>query len=180
MARTTSKTILFAAFALLFTLAAVGLGTDARAQSAQVGPSGLPLPRFVSLKSDRVNVRQGPSQDHAISWTYVHAGLPVEIIQEFDTWRRVRDWDGREGWVFHSLLSGRRTALVTPWEDANTSTLLRAEPRDSAAEVAELKSKVLVDVSQCENSWCLVEGDNFRGWINQTRLFGVYPNETIK
>src|SRR5919202_1304533 len=76
--------------------------------------SGLPVPRFVSLKTDRVNLREGPSKDHRTAWVFQRAGLPVEIVAEFETWRRIRDAEGTEGWVLHSLLSGRRTGLVTP------------------------------------------------------------------
>src|ERR1700742_2554564 len=78
------------------------------------GPrSGLPVPRFVSLKPDRVNVRTGPTRDQDVSWVYTRAGLPVEITAESDNWRRIRDSEGAEGWVYHSMLSGRRTAVVT-------------------------------------------------------------------
>src|SRR5436305_4699840 len=76
------------------------------------GASGLPIPRFVSLKSDKVNVRAGPTRDHDVAWIYTRAGLPVEITAEYENWRRIRDWEGAEGWVYHSLLSGRRTGLV--------------------------------------------------------------------
>ncbi|GGB40246.1 hypothetical protein GCM10011316_10400 [Roseibium aquae] len=148
------------------------------AQTSETGPSGLPLPRFVSLKSDRVNVRNGPERAHDIVWTFVKAGLPVEIIQEFDNWRRIRDWEGNEGWVFHSLLSGRRTALVTPWEEG-VRTPLRARSRSDAQIVAELEPFVLVSVSECAGGWCRVNGDNFDGWMDQTRLFGVYPDELV-
>ena len=80
-----------------------------------LGKSGLPIPRFVSLKAGRVNVRVGPGEDYKVSWVFTKPALPVEVIQEFDTWRRIRDSDGAVGWVFHSLLSGKRTAVVTPW-----------------------------------------------------------------
>ena len=76
--------------------------------------SGLPIPRFVSLKSDRVNARSGPNKDQEVRWVYTHAGMPVEITAEFENWRRIRDWEGAEGWVYHSLLSGKRTAVVVP------------------------------------------------------------------
>ena len=155
-----------------------GPGT-ALAQNTARGPSGFPVPRFVSLKSERVNVRIGPTLEHRIGWTYVRAGLPVEIVQEFENWRRIRDWQGEEGWVFHSLLSGRRTALVTPWEQSGT-TPLRAEPRSDARLAAELGPNVLVNVGSCRQGWCRVSGDRFSGWIDQTRLFGVYPDETIE
>ena len=92
----------------------------AEAETA-IGPkSGLPVPRFVSLKPDRVNVHAGPTRDHEVAFVYTRAGLPVEITAESDNWRRIRDWEGSEGWVYHSLLSGKRTALVCP-EGQNTA-----------------------------------------------------------
>lgn len=154
-------------------------GSPVLAQSVTMGPSGFPVPRFVSLKSDRVNVRVGPTLEHRIGWTYLRSGLPVEIVQEFENWRRIRDWQGEEGWVFHSLLSGRRTALVTPWETTGT-TPLRADARSDARLSAELAPNVLVNVGSCREGWCRVSGSGFSGWIDQTRLFGVYPDETVE
>lgn len=150
-----------------------------QAQTTKTGPSGYPLPRFVSLKSDRVNVRLGPSREHDIAWTFVKSGLPVEIVQEFDNWRRIRDWEGKEGWVFHSLLSGRRTALVTPWEKSNR-TPLRQRSKSDAIIVAELDPFVLATVTECSGGWCKVQGEGFEGWLDQTRLFGVYPDELFE
>jgi SH3-like domain-containing protein len=150
----------------------------AAGQGTTTGPTGLPIPRFVSLKSDRVNVRVGPSREHDIAWTFVQSGLPVEIIQEFDNWRRIRDWEGKQGWVFRSLLSGRRTALVTPWEK-NDRTPLRARSQSDADIVAELEPFVLTTVSKCSAGWCRVNGEGFDGWMDQTRLFGVYPDESV-
>ncbi len=158
-----------------------GSGTTllpASAQGTSTGASGLPVPRFVSLKSDRVNVRVGPSREYNIAWTFVHTGLPVEIIAEFENWRQIRDWEGKQGWVFHSLLSGRRTALITPWEKSDR-TPLRARSRSDADIVAELEPYVLTTVSECAGGWCKVNGDNYEGWLDQTRLFGVYPDELI-
>src|SRR5438067_8632843 len=101
------------ALAAVATLIAAAL--DPAAAETGIGPkSGLPLPRFVSLKPDRVNVRGGPTRDHEVTFVYTRAGLPVEITAESDNWRRIRDWEGAEGWVYHSLLSGRRTVVVSP------------------------------------------------------------------
>ena len=151
----------------------------ASAQGTTTGVTGLQVPRFVSLKSDRVNVRKGPSRQHDVEWTFVQSGLPVEIVQEFENWRRIRDWEGKQGWVFHSLLSGRRTALVTPWEKSNR-TPLRAQARSDADIVAELEPFVLASVVECVGGWCRVTGDGYDGWLDQTRLFGVYPDETVE
>lgn len=142
--------------------------------------SGLPVPRYVSLKSDRVNLREGPSKDHRTTWIFKRAGLPVEITAEFETWRKVRDSEGTEGWVLHSLLSGRRTALVTPWKkDAETVTLY-AKPAADAAPVAKLGPDVLANVRSCDKTWCRVNGDGFDGFIQQKELWGVYPDETVE
>ncbi len=87
--------------------------TGFAAKDVALTTSGLPVPRYVSLKSDHVNVRAGPTKDNDVAWVYTRSGLPVEITAEFENWRRVRDSEGAEGWVYHSLLSGRRTAVVT-------------------------------------------------------------------
>lgn len=144
------------------------------------GPSGLPLPRFVSLKSERVNVRAGPAKDHNVSWVYTRAGLPVEITAEYENWRRIRDWEGAEGWVLHSLLSGRRTALVVAKTKAGEDYVpLRASADPDSAVVAKLENGVLANVKRCSDHWCRLVGDGFDGWIHQERLWGVYPDETV-
>lgn len=158
-----------------FALAMVQFGPA----GAQTGASGLPLPRFVSLKSDRVNLRAGPAQDHEVTWMYTRAGLPVEIIAEFENWRRIRDSEGTEGWVFHSLLSGRRTALVAPWSNEQTLNM-RRDRGESAAVVALLEPGVLVDVAECDGVYCRVSVAEVRGWMPQEQLWGVYPDETFK
>ncbi len=152
----------------------------ASAAADPVGPvTKLPLPRFASLKTDRVNLREGPSKDHATKWVYERAGLPVEITAEFEVWRRVRDSEGVEGWVLHSLLSGRRTALVTPSKKGENSKIyVRAS--ESADLAATLQAGVIVNIRTCDGSWCLVDGDGFKGYIQQIKLWGVYPNEKIE
>lgn len=163
-------------------LALLGAGAAAQAQDMQPGPvTGLPVPRYVSLKSDRVNLREGPSKEHRTRWVFQRAGLPVEIIAEFETWRRVRDADGAEGWVLHSLLSGRRTALVAPWSKAKDETfMLRTEANEGSAVVAQLRPGVIANIEICANAWCRVEIGKVEGFIRQERLWGVYPNETVK
>lgn len=149
-----------------------------RAGQERTGPSGLPLPRFVSLKADRVNVRVGPSQEHRVSWTFARAGLPVEIVAESGNWRRIRDSEGDEGWVFHSLLSGRRTGMVAPWSQEDTLALRRRAGADAGL-VALVEPGVLVDIIDCDGRWCRVSVDRIDGWINQEQLWGVYPREVV-
>jgi SH3-like domain-containing protein len=145
-----------------------------------VGPvTKLPMPRFASLKTDRVNLREGPSKEHTTKWVYERAGLPVEITAEFEIWRKVRDSEGIEGWVLHSLLSGRRTALVTPNKKGENSKLY-ARASASADLAATLQSGVIVNIRNCDGAWCLVDGDGFKGYIEQEKLWGVYPDEKVQ
>lgn len=140
--------------------------------------SGLPVPRFVSLKSDRVNVRTGPNTDQDVRWVYTRAGMPVEVIAEFENWRHIRDWEGADGWVYHSLLSGKRTAVVVPnLKDALVP--LYARPDMSAKVVAELQGGVLGTLAACTGTWCEFRGKGFNGWVRQDRLWGAYPNEKL-
>ena len=163
-----------------------GVAVMAASVAAQAQPaspktvSGLPIPRFVSLKADRVNVRGGPTKDHDVTWVYNRAGLPVEITAEFENWRRIRDWEGAEGWVYHSLLSGRRTATIAPkGKNRDELLLLHDKPDLNGTVVAKLQVGVLGSVKRCNGSWCRISGEGFDGWIQQERLWGVYPNEKL-
>ena len=150
--------------------------------------SGLQLPRFVSLKSDKVNVRGGPNKDQDVAWVYTRTGLPVEITAEFENWRRIRDWEGAEGWVYHSLLSGRRTGLISAavkGKSPDQPVPIHASADAKSAVVAQLEPGVLGAVKRCDGQWCRVSGKGingtgFDGWIEQDRLWGVYPNEKVE
>src|SRR5580765_5023512 len=159
---------------LLWTVALVMsaslLAYAARAAEPGLGPkSGLPVPRFVSLKPDRVNVRGGPTRDHEVTFVYTRAGLPVEITAESDNWRRIRDWEGSEGWVYHSLLSGRRTAVVTPKDKKELVPLYDRGEKDGAV-IAQLQAGVLASVKRCTGTWCRISGVGFDGWAVQEQL----------
>ena len=154
----------------------VVVGTLARA--TEPAPSGLPVPRFVSVKADRVAVRDGPDKDHDISWIYTRLGWPVEITAEFEDWRRIRDSDGSQGWVYHSLLSGKRMAAVQLKSKTDLAPLY-AKPDTTSAMTARLQVGVLAEVKQCTGAWCEISGKGFEGWIPQTDLWGVYPDEKV-
>jgi SH3-like domain-containing protein len=168
----------FAAAILAGTVLIVPAG-EISAKDANPITSGLPVPRFVSLKSDHVNVRVGPTKDNDVSYIYTRSSLPVEITAEFENWRRIRDSEGAEGWVYHSLLSGRRTAVVTAKvKDDLTPLYDRADPKSAVA--ARLEPGVLATVRRCSGGWCRISGSGFDGWIEQQRLWGVYPDEKIE
>lgn len=157
---------------------------NASTQTAQLvptnlGPSGLPVPRFVSLKRDKVNVRRGPSTLHKVAWVFTSKGYPVEIIAESDHWRRVRDAEGEEGWVYHSLLSGWRTGVISPWRQGSHVQLLE-DPSPEASPVAKLAAGVLSQIERCTGQWCEIKVSDFNGWVKQDKLWGVYPGEQIE
>lgn len=161
---------------------AAGCAQFAEAQAAK-GASGLPLPRFVTLKSKRVNLRIGPSSDYAVSWLYTRAGLPVEIIQEYDNWRQVRDADGTEGWVNQSLLSGTRAAIAAPWMKGKGKDVyvnMRHDPLPSSSVIAKLEPGVILDVRECNGNWCKASTDGAEGWVAQSEIWGAYPGEAFK
>lgn len=166
--------IALALSAFVLNLPAYAAGGAATAGSA----SGLPVPRYVSLKSDRVNVRTGPTKDHEVAWVFTKPGLPVEVTAEFENWRRIRDAEGAEGWVYHSLLSGRRTAVVTAREK-DQLVGVSDNPATSSEITAQLQPGVLTAVKRCDGNWCRVSGKRFDGWVPQERLWGVYPNEKV-
>jgi SH3-like domain-containing protein len=141
--------------------------------------------RYLSLKADRVVLRQGPGPDFPASWILRQTGLPVEVVEENEVWRKVRDAGGAEGWVHSSLLSGRRTALVLPPEAKDSqrqppSTLLREDDRENARPVVQVEAGVLANIIACGNGWCRVSVGTYRGYIEQAKLWGTYPNERIK
>ena len=154
------------------------VSTAVSAKDIALTTSGLPVPRYVSLKSDHVNVRAGPTKDNDVAWVYTRSGLPVEITAEFENWRRVRDSEGAEGWVYHSLLSGRRTAVVTMKSKDDLAPL--HESADPVSVVtARLQAGVVAQVRKCTSNWCHVVGNGFDGWIEQQRLWGVYADEKV-
>lgn len=133
------------------------------------------VPRFVSLKADEVNVRVGPGKQYPLKWTYVVSGVPVEVIAEWDNWRKIRDWEGQEGWVHSALLSAKRTVIVT----GEKRTLYRRADTKSPP-VVRLRPGIIAEVEDCNDGWCRVEVRNYRGWLKRGDFWGVYPGEIIE
>ncbi len=170
------------------------------AEAQTLGASGLPLPRFVSLKSERVNMRIGPGRDYHVQWLYVRKGLPMEVIQEFGNWRKVRDPIGVEGWILHSLLSGSRAVIVTPWDmptkeraDSSTDLTKKSLPTTNMYTaalknsdiVARIEAGSLAEIENCRDDWCKLniksgEDVEISGYVLQTKLWGIYPDEDVR
>lgn len=165
---------------LAFLMVLIWMAPAAFAQSetddgGDVTSSGLPIPRFVSLKSDFVNVRVGPGKRYPISWVYRRAHLPVEIVEEFGHWRKVRDHEQDEGWIHKGLLSGQRTAFIK-----DQRRPLYIAPDASSAVVMEAEPMVIGELVECDTSWCKLRILKRDGWIRHDYLWGLYPKERIK
>ncbi len=146
--------------------------------------TGLPLPRFVSLKASRVNLRKGPGVEYPTAWVFRQAGLPVEVVREYEIWREVRDAEGTTGWVIRSLLSARRTAQILPWEVKTDKPRPRVEirsgQRSTASPVAIVEAGVVADVHDCDGTWCHVGVAAYQGYVEQKKLWGVYTGEVVR
>jgi len=145
---------------------------DALPPDSAVRRTGLPIPRFVSLGSDEANIRTGPGRRYPIDWVFLRRGMPLEVTAEYDTWRRIRDWEGTSGWIHQSLLSGRRTIIVV-----GTERTLRANPDPHAAVVARVEPGVVGPVLTCEDAWCEVAFEDYHGWLQRDAVWGVYEDE---
>lgn len=145
------------------------------------GPvSGLPVPRYVSLKSGRINVRRGPGPDYPVEWVFEKRGLPVEITAESSRWRRIRDREGDVGWVWHSMLDGRRTAIVEGRNGDTQPVALLAEPNPSAPIIAYAEPGVIAQITACKGKWCELKASGYEGWIERAALWGTYPDEDFE
>jgi SH3-like domain-containing protein len=134
-----------------------------------------PIPRFVALKTGKVNVRTGPGSRYPVQWVLHRRYLPLLVIAEFETWRRVRDWEGATGWVHQSTLTGRRTMIVT-----GRRRVLRRRPAANAPAVAHLEPAVVGRLLACGRRWCRVQVKGYRGWLRRSAFWGVRKGETFK
>lgn len=155
-------------------LCCVVLLGSAQAGGPKVGKTGLKLPRFASLKAAEVNLRTGPGKRYPVEWVLTYRNMPVEIVGEFDGWRKVRDWRGSEGWVHRSMLSGQRWAMVRKGIQP-----LRRTPEPTAPLVARIEPKAIGRVLECRKSWCRIDFVGFEGWMRRAQFWGVYPKETL-
>jgi SH3-like domain-containing protein len=137
--------------------------------------SGQPVPRMVSIKASEANVRTGPGVDYPIRWVYQRMDMPVQVIAEFEKWRKIRDWEGDEGWVHHALLSSRRTVIVTAVE-----TTLRRVAAQGAPAVARLAQGMVARAELCEADWCLVTVQGYDGWLRREDVWGLEAGETLR
>ena len=136
--------------------------------------TGLPVPRFATLRYEEVNVRTGPGNRYPIRWVYKRKNVPVEITEEFDQWRKVKDVEGDEGWAHKSQLSGMRNAVFT--EDA----MLKRAPEEAASAMLKVRKGVIGQLLECQKVWCEVQVDSYKAWVQKNRIWGVYRREEFE
>lgn len=161
---------------LVFSILAIAILFPFAVQALEGTPfrvTNLPLPRYVSLSSEEVHVRAGPGLQYPILWQFRREHLPVEITLEYDAWRKIRDYEGQEGWVHVSLLSGARYGLIV----GKAGTLVRRKPQPDSGAVAELEPFVVARIQECKSEWCEVSSGGYSGWVYKNFLWGVYAAE---
>lgn len=144
---------------------------------AKVKTSGLPLPRFASIKTNQANMRSGPGLRYPIEWVYLKKGLPVEIIADFENWRLVRDWEGTEGWIHVQMLYGKRMARIM-----GVKRTLRKKPRETARPIANIESGVVGEIKECPrgSNYCKLDVRGHEGWLKRNEFWGIYDKEYIE
>ncbi len=147
----------------------------ASGNGSAIKTSGLPVPRFVAIRSNEVNARSGPSTQYPIQWVFSRRGMPVEVTAEFDTWRRIRDSEGAEGWVMQGMLTAKRSVMVS-----GAIRTLRREPSPSGRPVARAEPGVIAKLLRCRDDWCEVDGGDYRGWLMRSDVWGVYAAERLE
>jgi SH3-like domain-containing protein len=148
---------------------------DGQKARLTVRGSGLPVPRFVTLKSDEVNMRAGPGVEYPVIWHFRKMGLPLRVEAEFGVWRKVVDHEGTTGWMHQSVVSLKRLVLVT-----DGSARIYAKPDDESRLIAVAERNALLELQSCPTQWCKVASDTLRGWVTRTSLWGLLEDEALK
>ncbi len=173
-------------FLIIFTLIIVGFmssfsqygwGNEDEETSFAVPESfrvtGYPLPRFVSIRAKEAYVRTGPGTKYPVKWVINKVGLPVEITLEFENWRKIKVYDGVEGGIHQSLLSGRRHALIS----ADEAVPLFRKPDRESIQKAFVEPLAMGVLEECIKVWCLIESEGYEGWVERKYIWGIYENE---
>ena len=168
--------VVIAAAGLVFGISSVipnaGFAQSLPTPKIVTGESGLSVPRFVSLGTDKANLRTGPGERYPILWVYIRRDQPLEVTAEFGVWRRVRDIDGTVGWMHGRLLSGRRSAIIT-----GGIRVMRSKPEAGARPLLRLAPGALAEINRCEEAWCRIEVRGKKGWLDRENLWGTYLGE---
>jgi SH3-like domain-containing protein len=136
----------------------------------------LPVPRFVSIKSSEANIRTGPNVRYPVKWVFVHKGEPVEVVAEFEQWRKIRDKQGDDGWIHESMLSGKRQVIIT----GDKVQLLYRQPDYTSSPIVKVEPEVRAELRSCHKDWCRIQVTSYKGWIERKFLWGIYSHEDVE
>ena len=172
---------------LIVTLFLLVLSTTSFAkEKGQV--TGLPTPRFVAVKSNEINLRKGPNVSYPIRWVYKRKEHPMEVIAEFDNWRKLRDFDGADGWVHETLISGKRTVVIInndyfgnkpKYAKRNKELILFRHPDEKSHPMLRIEFGAIGKIKQCSKEWCKLQFAKDSGWARKKNLWGIYREEII-
>jgi SH3-like domain-containing protein len=152
------------------------LGTRAPAAPPRPQDGALKVPRFVSLHSDKINLRTGPGRQYPIEWVLTRKDMPVEIVAQYEHWRQIREWDGTTGWVQEHMVDGKRFAIV---EKGARDRPLYAAPDAASGIVARAQPGAIAHLAECRGPWCRIEAARVSGWIRRGDIWGAYPDESV-
>jgi len=162
---------------ILIVLASAGVLVAAAGDSGSKPRNNNALPRFESLRSDKVYARSGPDVKYPIVWVYGQKSAPIEVLSEYNDWLRVRDWQGSESWIKSQMLNRKRYVKVVA---AGENNLYNKDSYKSKV-VAKVEDEVVGEIKKCpaENNFCLVRFEQYEGWMPRQSLYGIYPEEII-
>ena len=123
---------------------------------------------FLTLRNDKVNLRQGPSFEYPIKLFYKKKFLPVLVQDSFENFRKIRDHENNTGWVHISQLSKKKAAITI--ED---DQLVFDRPSIYSTPSAVLKKGKLCKIKKCKDNWCKIQVENFKGWVKKDNLWGL-------
>ena len=138
--------------------------------------SKLPVPRYVSLRAGEVNMRTGPGVRYPVDWVYQRKNMPVEVIAQFGTWRKIRDVQSAQGWIHQSMLSSARFVTIT-----GQIRTLRRQANAKSNPVARIEPGAIAELLSCPEGtgWCKVSAGDHQGWLRRVEFWGLYPRESI-
>ncbi len=152
----------------LAVVVSLALLAPAMAADGRPTPSGLPVPRYVTLKFNEVNARAGPGDDHRLLWVYRSRGLPVQVVAETREWRRICDPRGGKAWVHRRTVDGRRAVL-----GGKAQTPVRAKAKADGKVTAYLRPGALAALDRCEGAWCRIKAGGAKGWVMASAVWGA-------
>jgi SH3-like domain-containing protein len=152
--------------------AAIITATSAQENRLSIRGTGLDIPRFVTLKSNLVNMRSGPGKEYPVKWQYHRKGLPLKVIGEFDVWREVMDHDNTTGWMHVSTLSIKRMALIT-----ETTVKIHRSDDENSRILAVAEKGIIAELEHCRKDWCKIKTPNLSGWLYRQAIWGLLDDE---